>query len=67
MNSFMTSIEVTYHPYVCEECRQECGYVITHKCDRPDEEVVCEDGFKTVDDARQAAAQAFAAILKWGA
>lgn len=63
----ITSIEVTYRPSVCEECPQECCYFITHKCDTPDEEVVCEDGFKTIDDARQAAAQAFAAIVKRGA
>jgi hypothetical protein len=58
-----TSVEVIYSAYICDECPQECGYIIVHKCDSSDEESVCEDGFKTIDEAREAATQALAALL----
>jgi hypothetical protein len=35
-----------------------------YKADTPDEDSVCENGFKTIEDARTAAAQALAAILQ---
>jgi hypothetical protein len=59
----ITSVEVTYSTYICDECPQECGYIILHKADTPEEECVCEDGFTTIDQAREAATQALAAIL----
>jgi hypothetical protein len=59
-----TSVEVSYHPYICEERPQDCGYIIIHKADTPAEEVVCEDGFNTIDDAKRAATQALAHVLQ---
>lgn len=60
----VTSIEVSYSPYICEECPQDCGYIILYKADTQDEECACEDGFETIDAAREAATQALAAILQ---
>lgn len=60
----VTFVEVLYSPHICDECPQECGYIITHAPDTPEQEVLCEDGFETINDAREAATQAVAAILQ---
>jgi len=60
----ITSVEVSYSPYVCEDWPQQCGYLIVYKADRPEEETLCEDGFETMDEARDAATQALAYLLQ---
>jgi hypothetical protein len=60
----VTSVEASYTPYLCEERPQDCGYTIIHKANTPDEEVVCEGGFDTIDDTREGATRALAYILQ---
>lgn len=59
----VTSVEVWYSPEICEECPQDCGYVIIHNSNRQNEEVVCEGNFSTIEEAREEATKALAAIL----
>jgi hypothetical protein len=41
-----------------------CGYTIIHKANTPNEEGVCENGFNTLDNAREGATRALAYILQ---
>jgi hypothetical protein len=60
----ITSVEVSYRPSICEQCSQDCGDIIVHKPNTPEEEVLCESGFETIEDARDAATQALAHLLE---
>jgi hypothetical protein len=60
----VTSVEASYSPHLTEHLPQQCGYIVTFKADTPDEEVLCEDGFANIAEARKAASQALAAILQ---
>jgi hypothetical protein len=59
----VTSVEVWFSPETCEECPQDCGYVIIHKADTADEQVVCEGNFDSIEEAREEAVKALAALL----
>jgi hypothetical protein len=59
-----TSVEVFYSPYICDECPQECYCQILHKYDTPDEEFAIEGDFKTIDEAKESAAQALAYLVQ---
>jgi hypothetical protein len=60
----ITSVEVLYIPSICEQYPQDCGYIIVHKQNTPEEEVLCEGGFETIEDARHAATQALAHLVE---
>jgi hypothetical protein len=59
-----TIIDVTYSPYICDECPQTCGFSITHNANVEGEDWVAEEGFKTIDEAKAAAEAVLVRILK---
>lgn len=63
----ITSLEVSYSAAIGDQCPEECRYIITLQPDTPNEDVVCENGFETLEAARKAATQALGAILQRGA